>query len=240
MAQILVVFVAFLFGNSGFALGKHASHARSRCLEILAASPAFQAHPGSVRLSESDCTNDPSCLDAIQEKWKILASFDPARHDPRNFLYLVAAYHDFDWNSAEQIKAAIQKVSQHDIIEMSLIDPAHVNIFLNQQRGFIFDVPTENLVASMPIDIGADTEGLTPQKLLANYGLDTPEILIKATTNIWNEVRVLGRSAAGSVRVKGLFYLDTLSPTDAQNMRQLGKELGLSVLSLTSSNPPNP
>ena len=173
-------------------------------------------------------------IDAARKSWEVLAEYNPNQFNPKDFIYLIAAYEDADWSSVESIRNLIrQRTEDRATIAMSVIGPGHIITFLNQEKGFILSVPPANLFASLPTDMGPISAEMSPTDIQASFPLAKPKDVLRSTIGIWNEVRGFTSTGTGQVKVTGLFYIRTLPAVEIQEMQTIAQFLNLPLVGLT-------
>lgn len=190
--------------------------------------------------------------------------FDPNRHDPNNYIYVVHSLNTADVTDTKRIFGSAnervnliqtpQRISKIPIISALLVSQDKPMTY-GMGIGLILKVPEENIFSTREVDLQSnqvrDLLGTAP-KLAADkivqkfnkYGLASPQKLLSSTpSDFYNEILLLGRTpGAQKVAVVGYFIkaIDGMNVVDLMGnmdaLKAIAEENNLPLVILNSSN----
>jgi hypothetical protein len=191
-------------------------------------------------------SKDQAEVAEIRKAWLPLYRANPENHNPRKFRYIIRA-RGFTVNSGK-LSDDVSHIASQVNISGSVVDQNYVRTFGAYNYGLILKVPPENLLGSSAYDMGGGQTTNSAQ-VFRNFGLDTPDSLMKKShammnevkasdpdhgsgLSFFNEVRFEGTVGKTKVIPAGLFYLNTMPPGEVRRLKSVGRAMGLPVVKL--------
>ena len=116
---------------------------------------------------------------------------NPKNHNPRHFRYIVRGRGlTVD---PRRIFNDVAAIASQVNVSASLIEQDYVHTFADYNHGLILQVPPENFLGTSPFDMG-NGQTRNSSDVLGNFGLDTPNSLMKKTQALMRAIRSSDRA----------------------------------------------
>ena len=181
--------------------------------------------------------SDPNKFDP--NKYKLLVyGIQGSAGDAIQMMFLIQQMRD---NQAEDLGERINlleepyKISQIPMLSTSVISEKHFETF--GKAGLVLSAPFENVLDMSPEDAGTNFARPSDVISKSKRQIGTLDELLNQTGDSWNEVRLLGKTNSGEIKVTGVWYkVDKHgNPRDrhtADDVKRLAFKLGLPVLKI--------